>query len=73
MNKIAKQLVSHETVIFTLGSILIILLCVGINYYKTKSDLIVKTQNTIIIESLRSGVHKDSLKKALSNNCDTLK
>lgn len=68
MNKILFRRVSHESVIAVFGFVLVILGLVAISYYKHKSEFTETNLKSVIVQSVKDGVNRDSLKKVIYKN-----
>lgn len=68
MNKVLLKRVSYESVIAVLGFILVVLGAFAISYYKKKSEFTETNLKSVIVQSVKDGINKDSLKKAIYEN-----
>ncbi len=67
MEKIMNKLISEDTYLAFVSILLIVLSLGGMIYYQNKSKLSEDIIRAVIQESIKEGVHKDSLKKAVYN------
>lgn len=61
------KLISEDTYLAFVSILLIVLSLGGMIYYQNKSKLSEDIIRAVIQESIKEGVHKDSLKKAVYN------
>lgn len=68
MNKILSKKVSYESVIAVFGFVVVILGIIAINYYKKRSEFTETNLKSVIVQSVKDGVNRDSLKKVIYQN-----
>jgi hypothetical protein len=65
MEKIMNKLISEDTYFAFVSIVLIVLSLGGMIYYQNKSKLSESVFDAVVKQSLKQGVHKDSLKDAV--------
>jgi len=68
MNKVLSKKVSYESVIAVFGFVVVILGIIAINYYKKRSEFTETNLKSVIVQSVKDGVNRDSLKKVIYQN-----